>query len=139
MYDVVEAAIATGLYELVDMLHKIDVLWVEGRITDDEREKLIEHARASADPSASWAPVQEQLDALAKKVDELASRVLKLKGGEPETPEEWPEYVQPTGAHDAYHAGDKITYNGRHYVCLMDGCVWTPDAYPAGWREESAN
>lgn len=53
MYDVVEAAIATGLYELVDMLHKIDVLWVEGRITDDEREKLIEHARASADPSAS--------------------------------------------------------------------------------------
>ena len=36
----------------------------------------------------------------------------------------------------AIAAGDKITYNGRHYVCLMDGCVWTPDAYPAGWREE---
>lgn len=56
--------------------------------------------------------------------------VLALEGGEPETPEEWPEYVQPTGAHDAYQAGDKITYNGQHYVCLMDGCVWTPDAYP---------
>lgn len=41
------------------------------------------------------------------------------------------------GAHDAYHVGDKITYNGKHYTCLMDGCVWTPDAYPQGWREEA--
>lgn len=57
---------------------------------------------------------------------------------EPEKPvDEWPEYKQPTGAHDAYHVGDKITYNGKHYTCLMDGCVWTPDAYPQGWREEA--
>ena len=27
---------------------------------------------------------------------------------------------------------NKITYNGKHYTCLMDGCVWTPDAYPQG-------
>lgn len=55
--------------------------------------------------------------------------------GEPEEPaDEWPEYVQPTGAHDAYHVGDKITYNGKHYTCIYDGCVWTPDAYPQGWQ-----
>ena len=39
------------------------------------------------------------------------------------------------GAHDAYKIGDKITYNGQHYICKMDGCVWTPDAYTAGWQE----
>lgn len=42
-----------------------------------------------------------------------------------------------TGAHDAYHVGNKITYNGKHYTCIYDGCVWTPDAYPQGWRKEA--
>lgn len=50
--------------------------------------------------------------------------------------EEWPEFVQPSGSHDAYNTGDKITYNGQHYICKIDGCVWTPDAYPAGWEKQ---
>ena len=36
---------------------------------------------------------------------------------------------------NAYHVGDKITYNGKHYECIFDGCVWNPDEYPAGWKE----
>lgn len=48
--------------------------------------------------------------------------------------DEWPEFVQPTGAHDAYKAGDKITYNGKHYVSKIDNNVWSPDDYPAGWE-----
>ena len=31
--------------------------------------------------------------------------------------------------------GDKITYNGKKYVCKMNGCVWNPDEYPSGWEE----
>lgn len=50
--------------------------------------------------------------------------------------EEWPEWVQPTGAHDAYNTGDKVTYNGKRYVSLIDGNVYSPDAYPAGWEEQ---
>lgn len=50
--------------------------------------------------------------------------------------EEWPEFVQPTGAHDAYNTGDKITFNGEHYVCTMDGCVWSPSEYPQGWEKQ---
>lgn len=45
--------------------------------------------------------------------------------------EEYPEWVQPTGAHDAYNIGDKVTYNGNHYVCDIDGNVYAPDVY--GW------
>lgn len=52
--------------------------------------------------------------------------------------EEWPEFVQPTGAHDAYNTGDKVTYNGAHYVCKTDGCVWSPDDYPAAWEKQEA-
>jgi hypothetical protein len=43
-------------------------------------------------------------------------------------------YNQP-GAHDSYKTGDKITYNGKKYICKMDNCVWSPDTYPAAWEE----
>ena len=48
--------------------------------------------------------------------------------------EEWPEWVQPTGAHDAYAKGDKVTYKGKRYMSLIDGNTYSPDAYPAGWE-----
>lgn len=50
--------------------------------------------------------------------------------------EEWPEWVQPTGSHDAYNTGDKVTFEGHHYVSLINGNVWSPTAYPAGWQLE---
>lgn len=50
--------------------------------------------------------------------------------------DEWPDYVQPSGAHDAYNTGDKVTFEGVHYVCRIDGCVWSPTAYPAGWEKQ---
>ena len=48
--------------------------------------------------------------------------------------EEWPEWVQPTGSQDAYKKGDKVTFEGTHYISLIDGNVWSPAAYPAGWE-----
>ena len=45
--------------------------------------------------------------------------------------EEYPEWVQPTGAHDAYNIGDKVTYKGNHYVCDINGNVYAPDVI--GW------
>lgn len=50
--------------------------------------------------------------------------------------EDWPEWVQPTGAQDAYNIGDKVTFEGSHYVSLINGNVWSPTAYPAGWKLE---
>ena len=47
----------------------------------------------------------------------------------------YPEWAQPTGAHDAYSEGDIVSYNGTLYVSLIDGNVYSPDAYPAGWKE----
>lgn len=50
------------------------------------------------------------------------------------TVEEWPEWVQPTGAQDAYMTGDKVTFEGEHYISLIDNNTWSPAAYPAGWQ-----
>ena len=49
--------------------------------------------------------------------------------------DEYPEWVQPTGAHDAYNIGDKVTYNGQHYVCTSNANVYAPDVY--GWQLET--
>ena len=45
------------------------------------------------------------------------------------------EWKQPTGAHDAYNKGDIVSYNGKLYRSLIDGNVYSPDSYPAGWEE----
>ena len=53
---------------------------------------------------------------------------------EPEEPK-YPDFIQPTGAHDAYHIGDRVIYNGKLYECILDGNVYSPDDYPQGWKE----
>ena len=45
------------------------------------------------------------------------------------------EWVQPTGAHDSYKKGDRVRFKGKNYESLMYGNVWSPAAYPAGWKE----
>ena len=56
---------------------------------------------------------------------------------EPETPptETIPDFVQPTGAHDAYKKGDKVKFDGKIYESLIDANTYSPSAYPAGWKE----
>ena len=46
----------------------------------------------------------------------------------------YPVWSQPTGAHDAYNAGDIVNYNGTLYKSLIDGNTWNPEAYPDGWE-----
>lgn len=47
--------------------------------------------------------------------------------------EEWPEWTQPAGAHDAYKKGDKVTHNGKKWESTADANVWEPGVY--GWSE----
>lgn len=143
MFDVVLSVINTGIFELSDILMKIDTLWLQGDIDDDQRAELIDAAREKSDPSASYAPLQKQVDKLADDLAALAARVSALESGagdepEPAPEDEYPAYVQPTGAHDAYHNGDKVAHNGRKYTCVAPegvACVWNPDTYPAYWQE----
>ena len=141
MYEIFKNALK-GDYELKDMLNKIAEYYVKGNLSKEEKEELEEEARTNANPVNSYAPLEERLNDLIARVDTLENKVSQLEktsAGEPteeprEPIDEYPEYVQPTGAHDAYHIGDKITYNGKHYECIFDNCVWTPDAYPQGWK-----
>ena len=110
--NIFEQTIQRGGFDLAEMLERIDLYNVEAKITDEEL---------------------EYLSALARELQQAQG-----EGGGAEPTDEWPEYVQPTGAHDAYQVGDKITFNGVHYICRMNARVWSPDVYPAGWEAQAA-
>lgn len=52
------------------------------------------------------------------------------------TVEEWPEWVQPMGAQDAYAKDSKVTHNGKKWISSYDANVWEPGVY--GWEEQTA-
>ena len=137
MYKTAKSVIESKNYDLKDIVGKIDKRCLEGSITEEQRDELIAMARENAKPENSYAPWQEQIDKLASEVKVLKAEVDALKNGgiAGEPAEEYPEYVQPTGGHDAYKVGDKVTFNDKKYECLVDGCVWSPKDYPQGWRE----
>ena len=66
--------------------------------------------------------------------DTAVSLYVRVHQQDPE--DEWPEWVQPTGSHDAYNTGDKVTYEGEHYISLIDNNVWSPADYPQGWEKK---
>ena len=51
--------------------------------------------------------------------------------------DEYPAWVQPTGAHDAYSKGDKVTHNCKRWTSTADANVWEPGVY--GWTEVTAS
>ena len=55
------------------------------------------------------------------------------EGGEEAPSEEYPEWVRPTGAHDAYAQGAKVSHNGKKWTSDVGGNVWEPGVY--GWTE----
>ena len=44
------------------------------------------------------------------------------------------DWEQP-GSTNPYMKGDKVKFNGKIYVSTIDNNIWSPTAYPAGWKE----
>lgn len=75
--------------------------------------KCVQAHRSQAD----WTP--ENTPALWTKI------------GDPS--EEYPEWSQPLGAHDAYPLGAKVSHNGKKWTSDIANNVWEPGVY--GWTE----
>lgn len=137
MYEIIKDVINSKDYELKDILYKINKMWIESAITEEQKTELDNLARTNANAENSYASLQVQVNNIYAELDTIKSRLNALEGTEEPTEpvEEYPEFVQPTGAHDAYNKGKKITYKGEKYICLIDGCVWAPDVYLQGWEK----
>lgn len=132
MYEIVKNVIMSTRFELSDMLRKIDVLWLQGDLTDTQKEELVKLAREKANPEMS-VNVLKRLDDIEKRVRALEDNkpVLPAPGEDPEYPNYVPDKV--------YRKGDKITFKGKKYLCVLneytDSTTWNPETYPAYWQE----
>lgn len=140
IYNDIATVIGNGGYDLTDLLHRIDVIYVSGQLTDQEREDLYVLACAGADPDDSLPDVTVRVGAVEERVSELEARVTAIEDGtmtpgsqEPPVEEEWPEWVKPTSKDTQYHKGDKVTFEGAHYVCNKNNVVSSPADDKKSW------
>lgn len=124
MKEIIINGIQSGDFELVDMLHKIKILWIEGDISEADKDELIKMAQDAANPNNSLPSVESRIAALEK-------RVATLEGAD-KPHVDVAEWRQPQGAHDAYQKGDRVTYKGKTYESTIDNNVWSPDV--TGWK-----
>ena len=128
--------------------------------TPDAATSLYKRVGVSADGTPKWVQPVGATDAYnkgdivehngAKWVSDIDANVWEpgvygwTKQGdqqptEPETPDtptdDIEDFVQPTGAHDAYAKGAKVRFNGKVYESVIDNNTYSPSAYPAGWKE----
>lgn len=47
--------------------------------------------------------------------------------------DEYPEWKQPQGAHDAYNKGDKCSHSEKRWISDYDANIWEPGVF--GWSE----
>ena len=134
---------APTLTEVLNQLKTLAKGSVES-LPDEEAEKFPSLFEEWKPNEVVLANVSKRYDALTQKVYLCLQDHTTQVGWEPsKTPalwrrigtEEWPEWVQPLGAADAYNIGDKVSHNSQHWVSLVDGNVWEPsEATPTLWQ-----
>lgn len=125
MYELIKDVINNSIYELNDILDKINVMWLQSKITEEQKEELTELARKNTNVSSEVN--------IITKLQELDERIKVLEKQQIIQPEEYPEYVEGKW----YYKDDKITFNGNKYVCIAPQgqvCTWSPEGYPAYWQ-----
>lgn len=131
MFRIIKSVINNKDFKLEDILYKINKMYVEDMLSEEEKNELDNLARSKAKMENSY-DIQRQLDEIFKRLEKLENN---NSTDEEIEVEEYPEYKQPTGAHDSFKSGDKVTFNGKKYICKLDNCVWSPETYPQGWEE----
>lgn len=137
MKDVFKRVIERGGYDLPGLLKKIKEYNLTGELSDADRDDLIKAARGDATPDMD---VKAEIQRLWAAINDLREKVAVDSGEAEDGVDETdiPEYVAPTGAHDAYYAGALVRYNGKVYQCVAPAgvaCAWSPDVMPGYWEE----
>ena len=86
----------------------------------------------------NWPPTAPGID--SRYVLDVTDLYVAQPDEQPDTPEGTQEdtpapFVPPTGAHDAYAKGARVLLEGKVYESLLDGNAYSPDTYPAGWKQ----
>lgn len=127
MYDIIKQVIISKEYSLPDMIKKIDTIWIQGDITEEQKNELktlaTENAPHDTGNTELLKRILDRVDVLEKEV-----AILKNDGVEPVSPiEEYPEWIPYDGIHaDRYMKDAKVKHNEKKYISLVDYNTWEP-------------
>lgn len=139
MFETIQTIINSGDYDLADLSQRIKTLYALGELSEEEMTQLLDSSAANASQDAMLPEMSERVGALETRIAAVEERVGKLEAGgvepgEPEEPvDEWPQWVRPTSKDTQYHKGDKVTFNGQHYVCQKNNVSSSPGEDPKRW------
>ncbi len=108
--------------ELNDMIHIYDEYQINYSYIKNDRFHYENKLYEVIQPHTSlenWKP--NELPALYKEI--MPKQVI-------------PNWVKPTGSHDAYKIGNKVIFEGHVWVSKIDNNTWSPTEYPTGWNKE---
>lgn len=109
IYELFKSIIATGNYSVEDMERKIDTLYIEGKLSEEQRTELIALTSTNANDNL-------QIDIVAKLKD-LEDRIFALEHKEPEYVIWYAGYVTKNGETVKYDKDGDGTYE----LCRYDG------------------
>ena len=144
MYEIVKNVIMSGNFKLADIQKKIDTLWLQGDLTDEQRTELIALMKEYVKPESEKPEQTELYKQLLKKYNALEERVTKLENGgiapEPPAGVEVPVWEPWDGISDRYQYGTVVTINQKYYIDTFQGQnTWMPGSMGTEglWKEIS--
>lgn len=106
----------------------------EGMLVRDEDGVLYRSITGTQEKPTELLYHPKDVPALLEKVEEeVPEEPENPNPDEPQPSEEYPEWFQPTGAHDAYAQGAKVSHNGKKWTSDIPNNVYEPGVY--GWME----
>ena len=134
MYEIIKNIIENGAFRVSDLTNKIDTLWAESKLSDDERSQLVQMMVDYLNPASEAPELKEMYERLEARVATLEEEVKKLKGEEPGGGEEGtvtvPAWEPWDGISDKYKYGAVVTHNGKYFLDVLQGMqnTWEPES-----------
>lgn len=143
MYEIIKTIIENGIFRVNDLTNKIDTLWAESKLTDEERNQLVQMMAEHLNPASEAPELKDMYERLEARVSTLEAEVHPLKGEEPGGGEESgtvPVWEPWDGISSKYQYGAVVTHNEKYFLDVLQGMqnTWEPESVGVDeryWKE----
>jgi len=143
MYEIIKTIIENGIFRVNDLTNKIDTLWAESKLTDEERNQLVQMMAEHLNPASEAPELKDMYERLEARVSTLEAEVQPLKGEEPGGGEESgtvPVWEPWDGISSKYQYGAVVTHNEKYFLDVLQGMqnTWEPESVGVDeryWKE----
>lgn len=136
--------IESGKFKLSDMANKIDILWLQGDLSDDQRAELNALMKEHLNPETETPEVLKLCQELRAEINSVKERVTKLENGgvmpEPPVGVVVPVWEPWDGISDKYQYGAVVAIDQKYYISIFQGQnTWMPGSMGTEglWKEIS--